>query len=273
MFTLRIGYDKESFRRGHLPRGHRSATEGYTLSSSWKYPLLGLAALLTAASSQRAQAQTVGLVNGNTLSYDGLTYTVSGCGYVKLRVAQSSCSVANAALEVVGSGTRASVEIVNGTAGTPLMSIASTAGNTYSDISVIVTVSNAPTSRLISSASISEVGIGNIADPNQVTSGVTIGTPTANYGLNPANLASLTSSVSFTPYSPSGANYTTNPVLSFNLDLKVSTMPGVGGNVGTVSLTSATIHAPEPASIAVFATALTGLTAVRRRFKRRVGHA
>jgi len=234
------------------------------LRSSWKFILLGLAALLVAATGQRAQAQTTGLANSNSLTYDGLTYTVSACVFVLAGTAQSSCSSANAELQVVGTGSHASIEVLNVTPGAALMSLASTAGNTYSDLTFDVTVTAPSSSRTVNGASIAETGTGVAGYATQVTSSATIGIPGTNFSSNMTSLTSPSAAVSFAPFNP-----TVTAPLTFNVDLKVSTMPGTGGNKGTITLNNTLLHAPEPASIALFGTALTGLAAIRRRRKQK----
>lgn len=213
------------------------------------------------ATSHCALAQTAPLISGGSLTYNSLTYTVSACSYVLLGTAQADCSVDNAVLEVIGTGSRASIEVVSDSTGSPVLSIASNAGNTYSDISFTLGVTASSASRTVDKASISEAGSGpsGTAQP-QVTSGMSVVTNATTYSGLTTSLSSLTASVPFTPFNP-----TVSAPLNLNVDLKVSTLPGTGGNAGPVLLTSSTLEAPEPASIALFATAIAGLTAGCRR--------
>jgi hypothetical protein len=228
------------------------------LKSSWKYQVLSLVALAAMGVTHRAQAQTL-LANGNSLLYNGLTYTISSCVYTSAGTQQPNCgSLSTTSLEGFGSGRGASIEVLN-TDSTPVLSLASTAGATFSELSFVLTaVATSPTTT-VHSVTDTLNGSGVAGYPTQVSAGVTSASTTPNVNLT-TSLTNLTDSASFASFNPTAA-----APLVLNVDLKVSTL---AGNVGRITLTNATIQAPEPASIALFGTALTGIVAVRRRMKR-----
>lgn len=235
------------------------------MGSSWKYQVLSLVTLSVLGVCQPAHAQTA-LLNGSSFGYDGLTYTVSNCVFTLNGTADTSgCGAANAQLIETGTTGGASVEVESATAGQPLMSIASTGGNTYDDLTFDLSISAPSTKTTVSSVTDTLAGSGNAADPTQVTSSVSATSTNPSFGLN-ASLATPTVSGSFSSFNPTVA-----APLYLSVDLKVTTMPGAGGNQGAIALNNvafAVSPAPEPASIALFGTALAGLAAVRRRLKR-----
>jgi hypothetical protein len=222
-----------------------------------------LAAFIAMDAGHRAQAQTVALAVGNALTYNGLTYTISSCGYVLAGAGQSGCGPAGAELEGVGSGPGASIEVIDSTPSTALLSLAGASGNTltYSDISLSLTVTSTAPLTTISKLTDTLAGTGNTAGGLGVSSAVTSSSTTPNINLT-TNLSNLTDTATFASFNTT----TAAPPLYLSVDLKVSTLQT--GNQGLVTLTSATFQAPEPASIALFATAVTGLAAVRRRSRR-----
>jgi hypothetical protein len=224
--------------------------------SGWTYPLLGIVAAIALA-VPRSQAQTVALATGNSFTYDGLTYTITSCSYVQSGAPQSGCGPAGAELEGTGSGRNAAIEILDSNTGTPLLSIASTAGATYSDISVGLSITSS-SSHPVTSVTDTLAGTGVIASPTQVSAAVSTNTTNPGFNLT-TSLAQLTDTASFAAYNPTAA-----APLVLSVDLDVST---TDGNVGTLTLTSATIKAPEPASVAVFGLALAGLAVARRRLR------
>jgi hypothetical protein len=223
--------------------------------SGWTYPLLGMVAAMVLG-APHARAQTVALATGNSFSFDGLTYTIGGCQYALAAVGQSGCGPAGAELAATGSGRNAAIEILDSNANTPLLSLASTAGQTYSDITVNLSVTASSSGRTVTSVTDTLAGTGVSGYPTQVSAAV--GSSNPNFNLT-TSLSQLTDTASFAAYNP-----TTAAPLTLSVDLKVSTMPDNGGNVGTLTLTSATIQAPEPASLAVFGLALAFLAVARR---------
>jgi hypothetical protein len=213
--------------------------------------------------THQTRAQTVALADGNALTSNGLTYTITSCSYALAGVSQSGCGPAGAELEAIGSGRGASIEIIDSNNGTPLLSIAGNAGDIYSDISLGLSITASSPTRTITSVTdtLSETGVSGHA--LQVSAAVESNSTSTAVNLLP-NLTSLSDSASFAAYNPTVA-----APLILNVDLNVSTLPGVGGNLGGIKLTYASIQAPEPASIALFGTALTGLAAVRRRLLKR----
>ena len=209
--------------------------------------------------SHHAQAQTA-VLDGNSFGYDGLTYTISDCSYTLGGTVDSSgCGAANAQLVGTGTSGGASIEVESATAGQPLMSIASTGGTTSDDLTFYLSISAPSTKTTVNSVTETFVGSANASYPTQVTANVSGTTPTID--LN-TNLTSQTATASFDSFNPTVA-----APLYLSVNLEVS---AANASQGTFTLTNATYTlspAPEPASIALFGTALAGLAAVRRRQK------
>jgi hypothetical protein len=201
---------------------------------------------------------TVALADGNSLTTaSGLTYTISSCIYVLSGVSQSSCGTDNAVLEASGTGRSAVMEVLSATPGGSVLSL-SGASATISDLTFDLALTSTSPSLTLTSFTDTMAASGSTALPTEVSTGVSSGSTTANFNLT-TSLASLSDSASFNAF-----NTATAPI-NLNVDLKVTTIPG---NTGAISLNSVTYSAPEPASIALFGTALTGLVAIRRRSKR-----
>ena len=226
------------------------------MRSSWKCKILSLVALVAMGIAHRAQAQTL-LANGNTLTYNGLTYTISTCSYTLAGITQSGCGPSTASIEGIGSGRGASIEVLD-TNGTSLLSLANGSTAAINEIAFKLTAVASSSTTIISSVTDALNGTGNIAYPTQVSAGVT--SPSLTRSLT-TSLAQLTDSASFTGFNPTAA-----APLYLSVDLKIDNR--ATGNQGAITLTSSRIQAPEPGSIALFGTALTGLVAIRRRSKR-----
>jgi hypothetical protein len=229
------------------------------LRSGWKYQVLSLAVLAAIGVSHGARAQ-VALANGNQLTAaNGLTYAISGCTYVLAGVTQTSCGTDNALLETSGTGRSAIMEVLSASPGGSVLSLAGSGTQTFSDLSFILTLTSPTPGVTLTSFTDTLAGTGNsaAAAANEVTAGVSSSSTSPNINLT-TGLSSLSDTANFTAF-----NTATAPI-SLSVDLKVTTLPG---NDGGITLTSVTYQAPEPTSIALFGTALIGLTAVRRRLK------
>jgi hypothetical protein len=217
-------------------------------------------AILLAGVSHHAQGQTVTLANGNGFTYNGLTYTISGCAYTALSVV-STCAAANADLTATVASGGPAIEVLHHGSGA-LMSIAAGTTGFYSDISFLLDVT-APSSRTtVSSVTDLVSGTSASTDRARVTSSVTP-TTNNNHLVQPtlsANLTTTSATEAFAAYNPTPA-----ADLSLSIDLKVN---AIAANTSGLNLNNATFRlspAPEPASIALLVTAVTGLAAVRRR--------
>jgi hypothetical protein len=230
------------------------------LKSSWKYQILSLVAFAAVGTSHQVQAQTTtSLANGNSLTYNGLTYEISGCAYTLLNSVQSTCGPSGAELVASGSGRNVSIEVVDSSPSTPLLSISGTSGKSDMSFNLTVTASSAATQ--VNAVTDTLAGTGVSGFPSQVSAAVSSSrAPTFNLT---TNLANLTDTASFAAFNPTAA-----APLYLSIDLAVNNQAAQGGNQGAITLTSASIGVPEPASMALFGIALTGLAAVRHRLKR-----
>ena len=235
------------------------------MRSSWKYQALSLAALVATGLSHGALAAnpTVALAVGNSITTaSGLTYTITGCIYVLAGTSQASCAGDNAVLETSGTGRSAIMEVL-GAGGGSLFSLAGapTDTPTYDDLTFDLKLTSAAPGVTLTSFTDTLAGTGSAAYPNEVTAGVTSSSTSPSIGLT-TNLLNLSDTANFTAFNTATAS------IALNVDLKVTTQTFEGGNQGALALNSVTYRAPEPASIALFGTAFTGLVAVRRRVKR-----
>lgn len=243
----------------------RADVEGCALRSGWKFQVLSLAVLAAVGVSHGARAQSVALAAGNSVTTaNGLTYTISSCGYTLAGAAQSSCSTDNAELETSGTGRSTIVEVVSATPGGSVLSLSGSGSSTYSDLTFYLTVTSATSGVNLTSFTDTLAGTGSAAAAGEVSAGVSSSSTSPNFNLT-TNLSKLSDAANFAAFNP-----TATVPLYLSVDLKVTTMPG---NQGPITLTSVTYQAPEPASIALFGTALTGLIAVRGRLKRPAGQA
>ena len=213
------------------------------------------AAVLTAIASMGAQAQTVSLAKGNTLSEDGWTATITG---VSCRTGSVSCasSVLNDdELELVSSTHGISFELLS--TGSSVLSVSDPSGATANATADLqFTVSIQPTSKT------STATLKSLSAAVAATS-----TPTANLGEitgsidlsagQGVNINGNTTSGTFT-FAP------TNAVsLSYNLSLAAT--PGT-----TLALNNLTTKAPEPATLAILAPVVFTLVKMRQSKKRRL---
>lgn len=252
--------------------------------------VFGLAIAATALLGGGAQAQSVAIANGSSLTWGSATYTISGCAF-ELAGATSTCSAANAVLAVDGGTTGTPTVIVeSATSGQALMSLATGQGSSvFDDLSFVLTVSTT-TSKTLSSFSTSIAGSDTVTSTGQastaylqdVTTGATLSLPSgvsttvtpsaAQIGTVPPAISlsldgSTSATASFSPaFNPAAGNLSSD--LQVQVDLKVKSGQSAPGD--TISLTSVTYTAavPEPMSMAVLATGMLGLAGVRRRMRR-----
>ncbi|HEY4175034.1 MAG TPA: PEP-CTERM sorting domain-containing protein [Rhodopila sp.] len=219
-----------------------------------------MAVLAAIGVSHGARADgSVALANGNTLTTaNGLTYAITGCIYTLSGTVQTSCGTDNADLETSGTGRSAIMEVESATPGGSVLSLAGSGRQTFSDLSFILTLTSATPGIALTSFTDTLAGTGGAAAAGEVSAGVSSSSTSPNISLT-TNLSNLSDTANFTAF-----NTATAPI-TLSVDLKVTTIPG---NDGGITLTSVTYRAPEPASIALFGTALIGLAAVRRRLQR-----
>jgi hypothetical protein len=151
------------------------------------------------------------------------------------------------------------MEVESATPNGSVLSLAGSPGSqtTYSDLSFILTLTSAKPGVTLTSFTDTLAGTGSAAAAGEVTAGVSSSAPSPNINLT-TNLSNLSDTANFTAF-----NTATAPI-TLSVDLRVATTTG---NDGGITLTSVTYRAPEPASIALFGTALIGLTVMRRRLQ------
>lgn len=232
------------------------------MTNAWKFAGSGFALLAIFGMAGPACAQTVPLstsaatqiVAGTIYQFGDTTFSFScttGCGSLAL------LGVAN------GEGTEIEIE------GDPPASaiFSGAAGGAQDGNTLGISIGQITGSNGISS--VTDIVNGSLAvstdtaDKNLVSSELTsFSNPLTN-----VSPASATSNLS----TPSTTVNFTNTLSSFSFDDQILDSTGSGTPGDTLTLTNVALlfqPAPEPASIALFATGLMGLTAVRRRFFR-----
>ncbi len=244
------------------------------VNSTAKFMVLGLLAVAGVAGPQAARAQSIFDSTGGTspspLNYDLLDFTVSGCTLTGSGGAPTgACNAAN--VQVTGNGTTNGANIIFEGTGTPTAkgsNVFSLTTGQSEELKFNLAVTNAGSRHLITKITNTLNGyLSSDLDGDingTLYSNVTYGTHNIDANLNIPGTANGTSSAS--------ANATFAGVSTLNLS--VDLLLHVTGTLDTddtpallknVVLTF--FPAPEPASIAVFGTAVGGMILARRRKK------
>jgi hypothetical protein len=236
--------------------------------------LVSVAALLAvtgAPGDLRAAVPVVlgNVVNSSTFTFGGLSFSISGCGYDSTTAfgTFTSCGTSTSPLdnaEIVG--------ISAGRGGTTIEIAPITGSSIYTrtqskeirELSFVLKVTPALTSGGLSAIQNTiSASDGSVTADNALVSS----TLSAFTGVTPSP-ASITSNIGTVATNTSFA-LTKNPSsLSFNVDLRVA---NTGAGAETLTLSNVVLRftpAPEPASIALLLSGLSGLAAVRRRLGR-----
>jgi len=235
------------------------------LSTLWKPALAGFAFCFTLGLGGMASAQTLQtFVHNGSFTYGNDSFQITNCSF---GVAVACTNATN--ISVIGVST--------GRGGTEIELAPISVAHSYIYQSAAAGPNNVLSFTL---KIIDKAGSGGLSSISNILTGSA--TRTADNSLISASLsgftnvtklktASITSDLgslsSLDSFAPTQGT-TTNPV-GFNVNINYnSTSP-----VGTLTLTNIKLlltPAPEPASIALFATGITGLVAIRRRSKRRL---
>jgi hypothetical protein len=223
-------------------------------------------AVLLAAGSASAQVSTA-LSPGNSISFDGLTFTVLSCNVSIMAVSQNNCGTGNVMTQVITSS-GAEIEFLNPTSGS-LISLVSAGGtntNQWSDLTVNITVTPTVSGSRTSVTSLSAAVTGSVTNTSTENSKVTASvTPTPGYP-GGASLAAVIASIG----TPVSSTFSWLSPMEVTYDLRANASRGTSaGDVLTLANTTTIFNpAPEPASIALLATGVSGLIATRRKRKR-----
>jgi hypothetical protein len=225
-------------------------------------PGLMLLAMFAATGPARAASLPANpLALGTTYTYGDTQFTFSNC----------SGSFACTGLEVL--------PIANGRGGTEIeianasgSAIFNQTGSASTNVAFTVTVTLLAGSRGISSVTNILEGSDTIASNghSSTTNNSFVSSALSNF--NGVTAASITSDLTTTSTQATFTPYTTIGGSGFSFVDALIDSSGTAGKGFTLQLTDVKLllnPAPEPASVALFATGLAGLTAVRRRFARR----
>lgn len=207
-------------------------------------------------------ASAIALLNGSSLSVNGLNISVANCMLTLGGVNQPDCAAGN--LEIVSdTGPGASIRI-QGVGGGNIFSAA--LGSGLYDVSFTLNISAVLPGTTVSEARLGMTGsaTGTPAGPVVIGGLVSVGenvVGTSNDGNMNVNLAG----------GPTTASRTFAPITTFSVmkDLKLNAAVPGSGTLTLAYVTQSYLPAPEPAAIGLMLTGLAGLAASRRRKSRR----
>ncbi len=218
----------------------------------------GLSLAIAALVGLSRPASAVALLNGNSLSVNGLNISIADCQLTLAGVNQASCAAGNLEIES-DEGPGASIRI-QGIGGGNIFSAAM--GSGLYDVSFNLNISAISPGTTVNQVSMGIAGSasGTIAPPfnilpiNSLVSAAEVISGTSNNGTINTSLLSTTGSRSFAPVSS----------FSVNKDLKLNALAG-SGNLTLAYVTQSYLPAPEPATIGLVLAGLGGIAVARRR--------
>ena len=226
------------------------------MSVTRTFVLLGLIACAILGAAAQVRAQTTFLANlaNGSFTYGDTSFTISGCNY-----SGGACTTDNAKIITVFNG-RGGTEIeLAPQTGSTIFSNAVNATNTTLSFTLKVT----PQAGSRGLSAIQDILAGSAGTASEGNTRVTSLLDSFSVTATPASISSNLNATS------TGTSFalTSSPV-TFNVSLAVTSRGTTG--VDTLQLNNVKLWftpAPEPASIALFASGLIGLAAARRRFR------
>jgi hypothetical protein len=229
--------------------------------------------LLVSSGMVRPAAAQTGLINGASITVDGIDYTVGSCEYAvnggtfpsgtNNSCKEGDVSGGAAINEMTAQGGLGSAILVTATGGGAIFASTTTSGNDQLKFTLTLSPGTGSTAKTtLTNMTTTLAGSASPSGSGDITDTITSSLPGVSPAFATLNLSNLTDINTFTKQTITSGHFgSSNPTLTEDLTLNTHTST-------TISLTSLLIRlnpAPEPLSLSVFGVGLAGLGYVRRK--------